>query len=51
MVMNWLFSKVWAHRLGDKDVVVRVKGWRTALIDKDGYTRMTITYMFWWEWV
>jgi len=28
--------------------VVKVKGWRTALVDRVGYGRETITFCFWW---
>ncbi len=30
------------------DTVVKVKGWRTALVDKPMGSRETITFCFWW---
>ena len=46
--MNKLFSIVWFAWLGPDDKVIKVKGWRTALIDENGYQRKTITVCFWW---
>jgi len=28
--------------------VVKVKGWRTALVDRVGYGREVISFCFWW---
>jgi len=49
-----LWSLVWRHWLLDGHTgkyckVVRVKGWRTALVDSPSKARMTITPMFKWE--
>lgn len=49
----WLFTQCWAHRLAEGDPdrpgararVVRVKGWRTALVETSWGQRQTV------EWV
>ena len=50
-----LFTFVWWNRLfyysdthHGRIHVVKVKGWRTALVDRIGYGRETITFCFWW---
>jgi hypothetical protein len=51
-----LFTFVWWSRLFDEEPgahmyrshVVKVKGWRTALIDAPG-GRRSVMFMFWWE--
>jgi len=45
---RWLWALVWRKHLVDRKVV-EVKGWRTALVDGNMYTRETITPLFWWE--
>lgn len=50
-----LFIFFWWNRLWDftetshsKIHVVKVRGWRTALVDRVCYGRETITFCFWW---
>jgi hypothetical protein len=51
-----LFTFVWWNRLFDyrtdlgryRIEVIKVKGWRTALISNNG-VRSTIQFMFWWD--
>ena len=46
-----LFMFIWRSRLNSqtqKINVVKVKGWRTALVDRVGYGREKITFCFWW---
>jgi hypothetical protein len=47
--VRWVFAKVWAHRLigwqGKSDTVVRVRGWKSALIDKDGGSRQGVSFV------
>ena len=59
-----LFTFVWWKRLNEEKEysypvksgityrhrihIVKVKGWRTALVDRPGYGRETITFCFWW---
>ena len=50
-----IFTFIWWNRLKNesshiglvRDHVVKVKGWRTAIVDKPGYGRQTITFCFW----
>jgi hypothetical protein len=28
--------------------IVKVKGWRTVLVDRSGYGRETVSFCFWW---
>ncbi len=49
----WLFTLFWAHRLvegnparpGKRARVIRVKSWRTALIETSGGQRCAVTYL------
>jgi len=54
-----LFTFIWWNRLSHerqlydfriraRDHVVKVKGWRTALIDTFGSGRQTVSFCFWW---
>lgn len=47
--MNRLFAFVWRHRMEEGDRVVRVRGWRTALIDPRCGGRVTAMWMFRWN--
>jgi len=47
--MKWLFSFVWRKRLernGEQLRVVKVRGWRTALVESNMTSRQTIQFMF-----
>lgn len=49
----WIWSRVYRKWLRQRDGegydrVVLVKGWRTALVDTRGGSRMTISPRFWW---
>jgi hypothetical protein len=48
-LVRWVFAKVWAHRLigwqGKYDTVVRVRGWKSALIDSAGGSRQGISFV------
>jgi hypothetical protein len=54
--MNWqrilipIFSRVWRHRLhkDKREVVVMVRGWRSALVDDKWGGRKHVTFLFWW---
>jgi hypothetical protein len=51
-ITRWLFSIIyrkwlWSSYSKTYSKVIRVKGWRTALIERDGYERSTITPIFW----
>jgi hypothetical protein len=53
--MNWqcilipIFSRVWSHRLCKTErVVVKVRGWRSALIDDRWGGRKHVTFIFAW---
>ena len=41
-MINWLWSKVWRNYLEPGDKIIKVKGWRTALVQNGG-RRLTIT--------
>jgi len=49
-----IFTFIWWNRLHrvrlfkERDYVAKVKGWRTAIIDKPGYGRQTVSFCFWW---
>ena len=53
IIVNKIFSFFWKKRLtvgrwrNKPATVVKVKGWRTALVDDSGHGRMTETYMIW----
>ena len=48
-MLVWLFSKFWRKRLEGRKVI-KVKGWRTALVDTTS-DRMTTTFMIKiWKW-
>lgn len=50
-VLCWLFAKVYARWIWEQNAkVLRVKGWRTALIGYGhwGGKRKSITPCFWW---
>ena len=44
-LMKWLFSTAWKKRLAGR-TVVKVKGWRTALVESNMTSRETITFLF-----
>lgn len=46
--MKFLFALVYRKWLDKGDKVIRVKGWRTALIETRGGNRKTMTPIFWW---
>jgi len=51
--LNWLWFKIYKRWLyhpstGCYDKVIRVKGWRSALIEDKWGQRSTITPIFWW---
>ena len=50
-MLNRLFAWFWRNRLidwrGGPETVVKVKGWRTALVDSCGQ-RKTVTFCGWW---
>lgn len=40
-----LFAFVWRHRLDQGDKVIKVRGWRTALVETRSGTRCTVTFL------
>jgi hypothetical protein len=45
-MIKWLFYQVWKHRLEPSERIIKVKGWRTALIqDTKWAKRYTGTFM------
>lgn len=53
-VLVWLFSKVWKRRLLDTWTkkpckVVKVRGWKSALIDRPCGSRETVTFITYWN--
>lgn len=52
IITRWLFSIIykrwlWSSYSKTYSEVIKVKGWRTALIERGGYERLTITPIFW----
>jgi len=51
-LLCWLYpifySKWLTDTSGENSKVIKVRGWRTALIETRWGTRMTITICFWW---
>lgn len=52
-MIAWLFSKAWYFRLRDEakgvqNKVVRVKGWRSAIIETPYGSRRHVWFCFWW---
>jgi nicotinamide mononucleotide transporter len=48
-LLNWIFSKIWKNRLkdthtGKQCTVIKVRGWRTALIDTPSGQRISSTF-------
>ena len=48
--VHWLFTQLWAHRLtddwtGKPCTVVRIKGWRKALVRTPGGNRYTVEWL------
>ena len=46
----WIFTQLWAHRLqdtwtGKPDRVVKIKGWRTALVETATGQRYTVEWL------
>jgi len=54
-LIKWLWSKIWVKYLtaadGTKDTVVKVKGWKTAIVDKHSpySSRVTMSPVLPWE--
>jgi hypothetical protein len=48
-MVSALWRWTWQHWLSDGDKVIRVKGWRTALVESRSGQRSTITPLFRWE--
>ena len=54
-MINWIFSKIWRRRLKDDFTgrqykVVKVTGWRTAIVDSPSGNRMHTTFLGVWKW-
>jgi len=52
-MINKIFSFIWHRRLlneftGKYDAVIKVKGWRTVLVENAYGARQTISFCFWW---
>jgi len=45
----WLWSLVWRRSLQPTDKVIKVKGWRTGLIDTKWGQRSTVQFIMPWE--
>ncbi len=55
-MIKWIFSIIWSQRLwidkeaGKKYTVIKVKGWRTAVLDSWTGSRSTNTFcLFSWD--
>lgn len=46
-IFCWIWSLVWKKYIDNGWRVIKVKGWRTALIDDSHGQRKTITPCFW----
>lgn len=46
--IRWLWSFVWQKWLDDGDKVIRVTGWRSALIETSYGRRRGLACCFWW---
>jgi len=46
MMPKWLFRLVWFRWLEEGDKIIRVKGWKTALIESRSGVRKTISPVF-----
>jgi len=45
---RWLYALAWSKRLKGRRVV-RVLGWRTALLDAEGQRRVVSWRVSWWD--
>lgn len=45
--MKWVFAKIWKKQLAGMKVV-KVAGWRSAVVDIAGQGRQRIWFCFWW---
>ena len=48
-ILAFFWALAWRHRLEPGDRVIKVRGWRTALIENQWGDRLTVTWLFRFE--